>query len=226
MAKITFRLCATFVLASALSVLTFALVPVKYTPLMCQRYLENIDNDEYRTRKRWKPIEEISGEMVLAVLASEDAKFMQHCGFDWKAIKKAVEHNKRSDKKYGASTIGQQPAKNVFLLPARTWVRKALEAYFTVLVELMWSKERIMEVYLNVIETGNGIYGVEAAAVHYFGKPASRLNRYEAAQIASILPNPQAWDINRPTPQLLRRQSRILAEMSRLSLPPEIKATR
>lgn len=193
---------------------------------MVQRFIENIDDDNYYARKAWKPIEEISGEMVLAVMASEDAKFMRHCGFDWDAIKKAAEHNKRSDRKIGASTISQQTAKNVFLLPSRNWVRKGLEAYFTLLIELMWPKERIMEVYLNVIETGDGMYGVEAAARYYFGKPASRLNRYEAAQIASILPNPQAWDINRPSQQLLRRQSRILAEMSRLSLPPEFKKSR
>ncbi|MDR2564436.1 MAG: monofunctional biosynthetic peptidoglycan transglycosylase [Prevotellaceae bacterium] len=224
--KIVIRLFLIFVIASLASVFILIWLPVKHTPLMCQRYFENIDDDSYYAHSEWKPIEEINREMVLAVLASEDAKFIRHCGFDWEAIKKAAEHNKRSDRKFGASTISQQTAKNVFLLPSRTWFRKGLEAWFTILIELMWSKERIMEVYLNVIETGNGMYGVEAASQYYFGKPASKLNRYEAAQIASILPNPQGWDLNRPSRQLLRRQSKILAEMSRLSLPPEIKAAR
>jgi monofunctional biosynthetic peptidoglycan transglycosylase len=224
--KIALRLCATFIIASVFSVLIFRWIPVKYTPLMSQRYFENFNNDDYYSRRRWKPIEEIHENMVLAVMASEDAKFMQHKGFDWDAIKKAAEHNKRSDKKIGASTITQQTAKNVFLLPARTWTRKILEAWFTALIELFWSKERIMEVYLNIIETGDGIYGVEAAARYYFGKPASKLNRHEAAQIASILPNPQKWDIINPDRKLQTRQLRILREMSRLSAPPEINASK
>jgi monofunctional biosynthetic peptidoglycan transglycosylase len=151
---------------------------------------------------------------------------MEHNGFDWDAIRKAREHNKRSKNKYGASTISQQTAKNVFLLPSRTWIRKGLEAYFTVLIELMWSKERIMEVYLNVIEVGPGIYGVEAAAQYYFDKPAARLNRSEAAKIASILPSPQTFNIISPGQTLLRRQYRIRTGMSHLYLPEGINAAR
>lgn len=183
---------------------------------MLYRYIENMDDDSYFTNKKWKPIQKISHNMVLAVMASEDNNFMDHSGFDWDAIDRAVEHNKRSTRKIGASTITQQTAKNVFLLPSRTWLRKGLEAYFTVLIEVLWSKERVMEVYLNVIETGSGIYGVEAAAKKYFGTSAARLTRKEAALIAAILPNPRVRNPIKPTPYLQRRQQKIMNLMTKL----------
>jgi len=149
--------------------------------------------------------------MPRAVIASEDQKFEEHLGFDFEAIKKANRYNERhkGKKVKGASTISQQTAKNVFLWPARSWVRKGFEVYFTFLIEVCWSKERIMEVYLNVIETGNGIYGVPAAARYYFHKPAAALSMKEAALIAAVLPNPRKWSPSRPTPYIQRKASRI-----------------
>jgi monofunctional biosynthetic peptidoglycan transglycosylase len=169
---------------------------VRYTPLMLIRYIENIEDGNYRNIREWKSLDEISENVVMAVIAAEDNMFMEHFGIDWDAIKKARIHNRIHGTKLGGSTITQQTAKNVFLLPSRTWSRKALEAYFTVLMEIFWSKKRIMEVYLNIIETGDGMYGVETAAQTYFGKPASKLSVNEASQIASILPNPRVFKIN------------------------------
>ena len=146
--------------------------------------------------------------------------FLQHHGFDWKAMEKAWEQNKKGKRIKGASTISQQTAKNVFLLPARTYLRKGLEAYFTVLIELIWGKERILEVYLNVIEMGPGIYGIETAAQAYYGKTASELNRAEAAMIAAILPNPRKWSPKKPTTYLKGRQSWILKQMGNLNQLP------
>lgn len=186
---------------------------MKYTPLMFIRFIENIENDDYRTVREWKSLDEISEQMIKAVLASEDANFMEHFGFDFDAIKKAMEYNRRTGKKYGASTITQQTAKNVYLVPSRSWVRKGLEAYFTFLIEFFWSKQRIIEVYLNIIEVGDGLYGVEAAAQTYFKKTASKLNAFEACQIASILPNPREYKIHNPSRELKARQSRIRKSM-------------
>ena len=156
--------------------------------------------------------------MIQAVVAAEDNRFLEHWGIDVEAIEKAVEHNKRHRRKHGASTITQQTAKNVFLWPARTYTRKALEFYFTTMIELTWSKKRIMEVYLNVIETGDGIYGAEAAAQKYFHKPASKLTRGEAALIAAALPNPRKRNPAAPSDYLWRRQARILDLMNKI--PP------
>lgn len=156
--------------------------------------------------------------MIQAVVAAEDNRFLEHWGIDVEAIEKAVEHNKRHRRKHGASTITQQTAKNVFLWPARTYTRKALEFYFTTMIELTWSKKRIMEVYLNVIEMGDGIYGAEAAAQKYFHKPASKLTRGEAALIAAALPNPRKRNPAAPSDYLWRRQARILDLMNKI--PP------
>jgi monofunctional biosynthetic peptidoglycan transglycosylase len=191
------------------SVLLFKWLPVHYTPLMLQRYFINLDDNNYFNRRQWKSLDEISPQMCLAVIASEDNNFMKHSGFDFEAIRRAVEHNKRSARKFGASTITQQTAKNVYLLPARNWLRKGLEAYFTVLIEFFWGKRRIMEMYLNVIEVGDGMYGVETAAQTYFGKPASKLTADEAALIAAILPNPREYRITQPSNYLKKRQQKI-----------------
>ena len=154
--------------------------------------------------------------MIKAVVASEDNRFLDHWGIDVEAIQKATEYNKRHNRKRGASTITQQVAKNVFLWPARSWVRKGFELYFAVMIETVWSKKRIMVVYLNVMETGNGIYGVEAAARKYFHKSAARLTRSEAALIAASLPNPRVRNPARPSAYLLRRQARIMNLMNKL----------
>jgi len=160
-------------------------------------------------KKRWVPIDKISPELQLATIVSEDFKFLKHHGFDFEAIDKAKEFNARSkgEKVKGASTISQQTAKNVFLWPQRSWLRKGLEVYFTILIEFFWSKKRIMEVYLNVIEMGDNIFGAEMASQAYFHKPASRLTRPEAALLVSIFPNPRDWSPLHPTSYLLERQA-------------------
>jgi monofunctional biosynthetic peptidoglycan transglycosylase len=172
-------------------VLVYKWVPVYITPLMLIRSVEHVFSGEMpRLHKKWVPLDDISKQMPKAVMAGEDQNFMNHSGFDFKAMKRAFEYNKKGKKIRGGSTISQQTAKNVFLWPGRSYVRKAFEAYFTFLMELFWSKERIMEVYLNVIETGDGIYGVEMAAQKYYHKSAKQLSKSESASIAACLPNP------------------------------------
>jgi monofunctional biosynthetic peptidoglycan transglycosylase len=183
------------------------------------RYVENIEDEKYRNIREWKPIDKISENVVMAVIAAEDNMFMEHFGIDLEAVKKARKHNRIHGTKLGGSTITQQTAKNVFLLPSRTWLRKALEAYFSVLIEICWSKKRIMEVYLNIIETGNGLYGIETAAKTYFGKPASELSANEAAQIASILPNPRKLKIDKPAAELKEKQRKIRTQMLKMKRP-------
>ena len=161
-------------------------------------------------KKTWVPLEEIAKPMRSAVIKAEDYKFYQHHGFDFEAIERAIQYNKTHKKKKGASTISQQTAKNVFLWPSRSWVRKGLEAYFTILIELLWSKDRILEVYLNVIELGKGVYGVEAAAQKYFKKPAKKLTASQAALMAAVLPNPIKFRIDRPSRYVSNRQRKIM----------------
>ena len=194
---------------------TFLNPPV--TPLMIKRVIEQkVNGKKACLKKKWMPIEKISPYMAKAVVASEDNRFLEHWGIDVQAIEKAVEYNKRHRRKHGASTITQQVAKNVFLWPARTWLRKGFELYFTVSIDLIWSKKRIMEVYLNVLETGDGIYGVEAAAEKYFHKSAQRLTPGESALIAACLPNPRKRNPAVPTSYLLRRQAMILNLMNKI----------
>jgi|WetSurSiteA1Bulk_404760.scaffolds.fasta_scaffold02924_3 monofunctional glycosyltransferase len=198
-------------------VILFSFVNPPVTPLMIKRaFVRKSDGKLAGIHKDWVSYRDISPNMIRAVVASEDNRFLEHWGIDVEAVQKAVEYNKRHRRKHGASTITQQVAKNVFLWPARSWIRKGFELYFTVLIEVVWSKKRIMVVYLNVMETGNGIYGVEAAARKYFHKPAARLTRSEAALIAASLPNPRVRNPARPTPYLLRRQARILNLMNKI----------
>ena len=159
------------------------------------------------------PLEEISPQLMRAVIASEDERFCEHFGFDFKAIEEAWKRNQHGRRIYGGSTISMQTAKNLFLWPGRDWLRKGLEAYFTGLIELFWSKRRIIEVYLNIIEMGPGIYGAEAAAHAQFGKPAVALTSREAALIAATLPNPLRWSAARPTGYIARRASVIQGRM-------------
>jgi monofunctional biosynthetic peptidoglycan transglycosylase len=204
-------------LLSIVMTIVYRFVPVPVTPLMIQRYFEMEDG---KIDKDWKSLEEISDNMPLAVVTAEDQKFEEHYGFDLEAIEKAVKYNEKhkGKKVKGASTISQQTAKNVFLWPGRSWVRKGLEVYFTFLIELFWSKERIMEVYLNVIEMGPGVYGTEAAAQHYFNKSAAKLTRSEAASIAAILPNPIRWSASKPTPYIIKKRNWILRHMKQIEL--------
>lgn len=206
-----------FILSIGFTVL-YRFLPVPITPLMVIRLWEQaFDKEkEMRLKKDWVSISKISKNVPQAVIAAEDQKFMEHNGFDIEAMKKAWENNQKGKRVKGGSTITQQTAKNVFLSPSRNLIRKGLEAYFTFLMELIWSKERIMEVYLNVIEMGEGIYGIEAAAQTYFKKPASKLSRQEAALIAAVLPNPRRWSPARPTAYISGRQAWILRQMNNL----------
>jgi len=192
-------------------------LPVLVTPLMLIRSVEAVfDGKKPKNSKEWVPIEKISPHMAQAVIASEDNLFMEHNGFSIDDIKKAIQHNQKGKRLRGGSTISQQTAKNVFLWNKRSYVRKGLEAYFTVLIELFWSKKRIMEVYLNVIEMGDGIYGTQAAAMEYFGKDASKLTRRQAAAIAVCLPNPRKFSPVNPSSYIRRRTSAIVSLMNKL----------
>jgi monofunctional biosynthetic peptidoglycan transglycosylase len=203
-----------FLLSSVGATLFYGVVPPPITPLMLIRSAEQLgDGKPMRLAKDWVPMDEISPRMVEAVIAAEDQNFYRHRGFDWESIVAAFAINRQGKRKLGASTISQQTAKNLFLWPDRSWARKGLEAWFTFLMETFWTKRRLLTVYLNVIEMGDGIYGVEAASRHYFSKPASRLTRNEAAMLAAVLPNPRRWSPHRPTPYLYRRQAWILNQM-------------
>lgn len=196
-------------------VVLFRFVPVPVTPLMVIRSVEQVfGEDDLRLKHDWVPIEEISRHLPLAVVCSEDQNFMNHSGFDLDAIQRSVDAAKRGVKRVkGASTISQQTAKNVFLWPGRSWIRKGFEAYFTVLIEFVWPKERIMEVYLNSIEMGKGIYGAQAAAEFYWKTSAKNLSRSQAAAIAAILPNPRKYSANPPGPYVQSRIGWILGQM-------------
>lgn len=214
---ILLKIVLFFFLFSIFSVIVYRFVPVFITPLMIVRSADKILHGQKPIiDKKWVPLSEISPNMVQAVVASEDNLFMEHFGFDEKAIEEAFEHNERSKRIRGGSTISQQTAKNVFLLPDRSYVRKAIEAYFTLLIETFWGKERIMEVYLNVIETGDGMYGVEVAAERYFHCHASQLTRPQAVLIAVALPNPRRFNPAHPSPYLLKRQAKILNLMNKI----------
>ena len=172
-------------------VLLYKWTPVKWTPLMLKRTVQNIGEKDYKNTRTWVDLEDISPVMVRAVMASEDGRFMEHWGFDLKElIKMKKEHKSKGKKIRGCSTISQQVAKNCFTFCGHSWWRKGFETYYTVLIELFWSKERIMEVYLNIAETGKGVFGVEAAAQKYFGRSAAKLNTHQAVSIACVLPNP------------------------------------
>lgn len=167
-----------------------------------------------RLKHDWVPLEEISPKLQLAVVCSEDQNYLKHYGFDFKAIEKAMKNNESGGKLRGASTISQQTAKNVFLWPGRSYIRKAFEVYFTLLIELVWSKERIMEVYLNSIEMGKGVYGAEAAANFWFHKSAAKLSKDESAAIAAVLPAPLRYVANPPSNYVEKRKSWIKRQMS------------
>lgn len=195
-------------------VIVYKWVPVPVTPLMVIRTVQQVSSGEKVVWKHdWESIDNISKNLQLAVICSEDQNFLNHYGFDMKAIEKAIAFNKKGKRTRGASTISQQTAKNVFLWPHRSWVRKGLEAYFTFLIELVWSKERIMEVYLNSVEMGNGIYGAEAAAQHWFKKPAANLRQQEAAAIAAVLPSPLRYRANPATNYIQSRKNWITRQM-------------
>jgi len=207
--------CIIFFGSSVFFTILYRFVPVPFVPMYAVRFFEQISDDKKDVvyKRDWVPIEEISPHLIQAVVASEDQRFLEHWGFDFESMKKAYKNNQKGKKIKGGSTISQQTAKNVFLWPARSYVRKAFEAYFTVLIEVLWSKERIMEVYLNVIEYGNGIYGCEAASQYYFHKPCAKLTKGEAALLAAILPSPLKSNPARPSNYINRRKAAILKHM-------------
>jgi monofunctional biosynthetic peptidoglycan transglycosylase len=206
--KIFLWTIVAFFVSTFLTVLMYRWIPIYATPLVILRTIEyGLDGKWVPINKDWVSIDEISPHLQKAVIASEDPKFLSHNGFDFGAIAKAIDANKRRKIKMGASTISQQTAKNVFLYPSRTYLRKGLEAYFTVLMEALWDKRRILEVYLNVIELGPGIYGAEAASMFYWKKPAKKLALGEAQLFAAILPNPRRWNPKRPTNFVLKRRN-------------------
>lgn len=203
-----------FFVSTILAVVCLRFIPVFITPLMVIRCMEQVGGGEsIKMHHHWVPMEEISRHMPVAVMASEDQRFLKHHGFDYNAIEKAAIHNMKGGKRHGASTISQQTAKNVFLWPGRSWIRKGFEVYFTFLIEMMWSKQRIMEVYLNSIEMGDGIYGVDAVAEYHFNTTASQLSRSQCALIAATLPNPRRFNSAAPGEYMRKRQRQIDHEM-------------
>ena len=214
--KLILRIVVAFFASTILSVVALRFIPVWFTPLMFIRCYEQLkEGRELRMTHHWVSLDEMSENMPVAVMASEDARFLSHHGFDFKAIESAAKRNIQHPEKrrLGASTISQQTAKNVFLWPGRSWIRKGFEVYFTSLIELMWSKERIMEVYLNSIETGEGIYGVDAIANENWGLHANQLSKSQCALIAVTLPNPRQFSSKHPSAYMQKRQKRILHEM-------------
>ncbi|QHB34086.1 monofunctional biosynthetic peptidoglycan transglycosylase [Yersinia canariae] len=200
-------------------ILIFAFLPVPFSMVMIERQLGAwLTGDfSYVAHSDWVPMDEISPYMALAVMAAEDQKFPEHWGFDVGAIESALAHNQRNQNRIrGASTLSQQTAKNLFLWDGRSWLRKGLEVGLTAGIELVWTKRRILTVYLNIAEFGNGIFGVEAAARHFFNKPASKLSASEAALLAAVLPNPLRFKVNAPSGYVISRQQWILRQMRQL----------
>ena len=213
--RIFWKTTIAFVVLSIASVIIFRWVPVPLTPLMLIRGIEQkVDGKEFKLKHDWVSLDEISPKLQLAVVCSEDQNYLKHFGFDFKAIEKALKENEKGKRIRGGSTISQQTAKNVFLWPGRSYIRKALEIWFTLLIEVFWSKERIMEVYLNSIEMGDGVYGAEAASQFWFHKPALKLNKDEASAIAAVLPNPLKYKANPPSPYINIRKVWIKQQMN------------
>lgn len=211
------RILLALWLLSVVSVVVYRFVPVYVTPLMLSRAANQWwEGEKVVWKHDWVPLKDISPDLVRAVVASEDNLFLQHHGFDMQQIRRAIEEAEQGKRQRGASTISQQTAKNVFLLPTHSYLRKGLEAYFTLLIEWVWGKERIMEVYLNSIEMGKGIYGAEAVAQAHFSKPASRLTASESALIAATLPNPRRFNSAKPSPYIQKRKSAILDLMEKI----------
>ena len=217
--KIILKAVLWFFIISIVSVLFFRFFPIPITPLMVIRVVEQkIKGEKVKLKHNWTPLENISKNLQLAVVASEDQNFFIHNGFDLKAIEKAMKNNSKRKKIKGASTISQQTAKNVFLWPSRSYIRKGFEVYFTFLIEMCWSKRRIMEVYLNSIEMGNGIYGAAAATEYWYKKRPSNISQQEAAGIAAILPNPRRYKANSLSPYSIKRRNAIINQMNYMTI--------
>lgn len=216
--RFIFYLLIFFAAFSVSYVLALRFIPVTFTPLKAIKLVEHYPKESLRVRSKWRSASHIDPVMLRAVVASEDNHFFSHYGFDWEAIRQALRERRKGKPLRGASTISQQTAKNVFCLPTRSWVRKGVEGYFTVLIECMWSKRRIAEVYLNIIETHPNVYGVESASELFFGKTAETINAWDASLIAAVLPNPKVRQLDRVTDYLARRSRAIRRLMAKL--PP------
>lgn len=207
--------------STILAVFIYKWCPVYVTPLMIIRCAQQVSHGEkLRLKHHWVPLDSMSIYMPVAVMASEDQRFLDHNGFDFVEINKTLEERRSGKRFRGGSTISQQTAKNVFLWPNSSWVRKGLEAYFTILIELVWGKERIMEVYLNSIEMGDGIYGAEAVAQQHFGRRAITLTRPNCALVAATLPNPLKYNSKEPSAYMLKRQTAIMTQMRHIDIFP------
>ena len=221
---ILLKVTLAFLALSVLSVIVLRFMAPPFSALMVERRIGSwFAEGKYSPTYKWVSLDKIAPVMSAAVIASEDQKFSDHYGFDIDAIQRAMGHNERSPRTKGASTLTQQTAKNMFLWSSRSWLRKGVEAYFTVLLETFWGKRRILETYLNIVEFGDGIYGVEAAAQYYFRKPASRLNSEEAAILAAVLPNPRRYKVKSPSPYVRDRQQWILQQMYQLDVSSLVK---
>ncbi len=220
--KWSIRIVAGFFGITLFWVLTLKFINPPLTYLMIKRGFEwRAAGKGFKIEKDWMNYDELSDNLKKAAIAGEDARFLNHHGFDTDAIREAFERNRQGKRLRGGSTISQQVAKNVFLWPGRSWLRKGLEAYFTFLIELFWSKKRILEVYLNVIEMGQGVYGAEAAAHYYFNKSARSLSKKQAALIIAILPNPRKWDARRPSNYVNSRANSIVRYMGHYKIQGE-----
>lgn len=216
-ARLIAKIIKYFFILSIGSVVLFKFLPIPFTITMVERKMSSIaSNEDSKIHYKWRSYQNVSREMHLAAVAAEDQKFPDHWGFDLKAMSKAVENNAKGKKVRGASTISQQVAKNVFLWQGRSYVRKALEFYFTALIELIWGKQRILEVYVNVAEMGKNTFGAEAAAQKVFHKSAKDLNRAEAARLAAVLPSPIKWSASKPGPYVSKRAALIQKYMRAL----------
>jgi monofunctional biosynthetic peptidoglycan transglycosylase len=215
--NIFFKVMLWFFTISVFWVLLYKFVNPPITFLMLQRGIERkVDGKDWKIDKQWRDFDELSLNLKKAAIAGEDARFLSHYGFDLKAILKAYEKNQNGKRIRGGSTISQQTAKNVFLWGGRSYLRKGFEAYFTFLIEIFWSKQRILEVYLNVIEMGDGIYGAEAACKTYYGKTSESLSKSKAALLIAVLPNPRKWTPAKPTSYIYYKESLILRNMRNL----------
>ena len=218
--KIFFDFFIVFLIFTVIPVLVYRFVNPSTTPLLWVRWVESGYSKSHPTfLKHWVPLNQISPNLVRAVIVAEDQKFYNHSGFDWQAVEAAIKINFATDKTVGASTISMQTARNVFLWQDRNWLRKSLEVWFTFLIENLWAKKRILEVYLNVIEWGNGMFGCEHAALKYYKHSSATLSPVESALMASVLPNPRTWSVLHPQPHVLDRQSKILSIMTQSHIP-------
>lgn len=207
------NLVVFFFASSLIMVIVYRFVPVYITPLMIIRCIENGWNGEdVRVLKKWTPIEEMPEYLIKSAISAEDVHFVENSGFNWGAIYSAIDHNRHHKNIIGGSSIPQQTAKNVFLYPNRTYFRKALEAYFTILIELIWNKKRTMEVYLNIVETGHGIYGMPIASEIYFGKGLKELNKVETATLVTLLPSPLSFNPKKQSSKFIKRRNFIISE--------------